>query len=85
VDVIAVFQVQKMHDAQEVSVSEDRSAKRRKTSPEVAAAKKKPAITKSTWYVYQYCRQTWQDLMLTCSGVINAVTCCALLASSPTM
>jgi len=42
-----------MHEAQETSASasEERSAKRRKTSPEVPAAKKKPAISKSTWYV----------------------------------
>ncbi len=42
-----------MHEAQETSasVTEERSAKRRKTSPEVPAAKKKPAVSKSTWYV----------------------------------
>ena len=47
-----VWQVQKMHEAQETSASasEQRSAKRRKTSPEVPAAKKKPAVSKSTWY-----------------------------------
>lgn len=45
-----VVQVQKMHDAQEVAAPEMRSAKRRKTSPEVPAAKKKPAIATSTWY-----------------------------------
>ena len=41
-----------MHEAQETSASasEERSAKRRKTSPEVPAAKKKPAVSKSTWY-----------------------------------
>ena len=47
---VDVMQVQKMHEAQETSASEVRSAKRRKTSPEVPAAKKKPAISKSTWY-----------------------------------
>ena len=46
-----VWQAQKMHEAQETSASEERSAKRRKTSPEVPAAKKKPAISRSTWYV----------------------------------
>ena len=45
-----VAQVQKMHDTQEVAAPELRSAKRRKTSPEVPAAKKKPAIATSTWY-----------------------------------
>ena len=50
-DKVLSFQVQKMHDAQEVVPSEERSAKRRKTSPEVAAVKKKPAITRSMWCV----------------------------------
>ncbi len=45
-----VMQVQKMHEAQDTSAPEERSAKRRKTSPEVPAAKKKPAVSKSTWY-----------------------------------
>ena len=50
-DKVLSFQVQKMHDAQEVVPSEERSAKRRKTSPEMAAVKKKPAITRSMWCV----------------------------------
>ncbi|KAL0049173.1 hypothetical protein WJX82_008148 [Trebouxia sp. C0006] len=51
----AVQKVQKMHEAQETSasVTEERSAKRRKTSPEVPAAKKKPAVSKSTWEAWQ--------------------------------
>ncbi|KAL0028971.1 hypothetical protein WJX77_009058 [Trebouxia sp. C0004] len=48
----AVQKVQKMHEAQETSASEERSAKRRKTSPEVPAAKKKLA-SKSTWDAWQ--------------------------------
>ncbi|KAL3144109.1 hypothetical protein ABBQ32_003899 [Trebouxia sp. C0010 RCD-2024] len=42
-----------MHEAEAVSLSEQRVAKRRKTSPEIAAAKKKPAISSSKWEAWQ--------------------------------
>ena len=42
-------QVQKMHDAEGVQVPEQRVTKRRKTSPEIAASKTKPAISASRW------------------------------------
>ena len=43
------LQVHKMHDAEAVSLPEHRVAKRRRTSPDIAAAKKRPAISTSRW------------------------------------